>query len=93
MTPDTSPMSSLGNWDDGGASVQIEEKSSWAVRFATGLAGFALNRLRRFRPAGRSSLPQEDFAAELERRLAERRALRPKRQEAARKGWQTRRAG
>jgi phage gp46-like protein len=24
----------------------------WAVRFATGLAGFALNRLRRFRPSG-----------------------------------------
>jgi phage gp46-like protein len=30
----------------------VGNKGFWAVRYATGLAGYALNRLRRFRPSG-----------------------------------------
>lgn len=64
-----------------------------------GAIGFATAALVRFAHrspsvsahSGNGRLSQ--LEADLDRRLAERRARRPQRQAAARKGWQTRRAG
>jgi hypothetical protein len=73
--------------------TDTHDGKGWAVRFATGLSCFARSLLRNLRPAGFDPLPQDDFAAELERRLAARKTRRADRSAAAVKGWQTRRAG
>lgn len=57
MTPDTFPMSSLGNWDDGGASVQIEEERAMpSLALRPALAPYGLSLLRSLRAFARSSL-------------------------------------
>lgn len=50
------------------------------------------DRIARLLPHRRPRIDLAAFEAQLERNLAERRARRAARQEAARKGWKTRRA-